>query len=142
MTHTAPTYWVGGRGDAVTLASFQPDPAWDPTAHAATVSAFEELPLEATIHVWGGDWCGDCQRELPALAAALAAADIDDERIKLHAVTEAKEGELVDAYGVTVVPTVVIELDGEELARFEEEAALSAPAALAETLRDEAGRVR
>ncbi|OYR80210.1 thioredoxin family protein, partial [Halorubrum sp. E3] len=29
--------------------------------------------------VWGGDWCGDCQRQLPDFGAALDAAGVPDD---------------------------------------------------------------
>jgi thiol-disulfide isomerase/thioredoxin len=76
--------------------------------------------------VWGGDWCGDCQRQLPAFAAALDAAGVPGDRIEDFPVTKGpngKEGEGVDEYGIELIPTVVVEgADGEELARFVEEA--------------------
>ncbi|MDZ5810919.1 thioredoxin [Halorubrum sp. AD140] len=76
--------------------------------------------------VWGGDWCGDCRRQLPAFAAALDAAGVPGERIEDFPVTkgpDGKEGEGVDEYGIERIPTVVVEgADGEELARFVEEA--------------------
>ncbi|MFB6168942.1 MAG: thioredoxin domain-containing protein [Haloferacaceae archaeon] len=76
--------------------------------------------------VWGGDWCGDCRRQLPEFAAALAAAGVSEDRIVEYPVeTEAdgsKAGEKVEAYGVELIPTVVVERDGEEVARFVEEA--------------------
>ena len=87
--------------------------------------------------VWGGDWCGDCQRPLPAFGAALAAAGVPDDRIEDFPVTKGpngKEGEAVDEYGIELIPTVVVETaDGEEVARFVEEEDVS----IAEFLADE-----
>jgi thiol-disulfide isomerase/thioredoxin len=88
--------------------------------------------------VWGGDWCGDCQRQLPAFAAALEAAGVPDDRIEDFPVTKGpngKEGEGVDEYGIELIPTVVVEnADGEELARFVEEADVSIAEFLAREL--------
>lgn len=123
----------------VSLSSFEPDPAWDPEAYAETVAAFSSLPETAVVHVWGGDWCGDCRRELPALAAALDAADLPPDQIAIHPVTSDKDGALVDAYDVTRVPTVVVQVDGDPVARFEEKDRAPAPVAVAETLRDKSG---
>ncbi|TKX80035.1 thioredoxin family protein [Halorubrum sp. SD626R] len=88
--------------------------------------------------VWGGDWCGDCQRQLPAFAAALDAAGVPGDRIEDFPVTKGpngKEGEGVDEYGIELIPTVVVEgADGEELARFVEEADASIAEFLAREL--------
>ncbi|GAB7008781.1 thioredoxin family protein [Halorubrum trueperi] len=90
--------------------------------------------------VWGGDWCGDCQRQLPAFGAALAAAGVPDDRIADYPVTkgpDGKEGPLVDEYEIDRIPTVVVEdADGEEVARFVEEADVSIAEALARQLAD------
>lgn len=117
------------------LATMEPEPTWDESAHAATVDALAAAAAEgAVVHVWGGDWCGDCRRELPALAAALRAAGFEADRVHHHEVDREKTGELVEAYDVTLLPTVVIEVDGVVRARFEERAARPAPAALAASL--------
>ena len=110
------------------------------------VDAFDESVLDAlaaddyVFKVWGGDWCGDCQRQLPEFGAALAAAGVPDDRIEAYPVTKGpngKEGELVDEYGIELIPTVVVESpDGEELARFVEEEDVSIAAYLAERLAD------
>ncbi|MFB6101309.1 MAG: thioredoxin family protein [Haloplanus sp.] len=83
-----------------------------------------------TYLVWGADWCGDCQGRLPAFAAALDAAGVPDERIEQFPVDDDKQGEGVDEYGIEYIPTVVVERDGEEIARFVEEE----PASIAEYL--------
>ena len=108
--------------------------------------AFDDAVLEAlagddyVFKVWGGDWCGDCQRQLPEFGAALAAAGVPDDRIEAYPVTKGpngKEGELVEAYGIELIPTVVVESpDGEELARFVEDEEVSIAAYLAERLAD------
>jgi len=101
----------------------------DPDASAA--DELDQSVLDALaaddyrFKVWGGDWCGDCQRQLPAFGAALAAAGVPDDRIEDFPVTKGpngKEGEGVEEYGIELIPTVVVETaDGEEVARFVEE---------------------
>jgi len=92
--------------------------------------------------VWGGDWCGDCKRQLPPFAAALDAAGVPDDRIEDFSVTkgpDGKEGPQVDAYGIDRIPTVVVETpDGEEIARFVEEAEGSIAEEVARQLADAA----
>lgn len=117
------------------LATMQADPTWDTTAHAETVEAFERVAEDLTVHIWGGDWCGDCRRELPGLAAALEAAGIPESHIHQYVVDRDKEGELVDTYDVHSIPTVVLEIEGEEIGRFEEREARPAAEFLAEQLR-------
>jgi thiol-disulfide isomerase/thioredoxin len=108
--------------------------------------AFDDAVLAAlaaddyVFKVWGGDWCGDCQRQLPEFGAALAAAGVPDDRIEAFPVVKGpngKEGELVDAYDVDLIPTVVVESpDGDELARFVEDADISVAEFLARELAD------
>jgi thiol-disulfide isomerase/thioredoxin len=108
--------------------------------------AFDDAVLAAlaaddyVFKVWGGDWCGDCQRQLPEFGAALAAAGVPDDRIEAFPVVKGpngKEGELVDAYDVDLIPTVVVESpDGDELARFVEDADVSVAEFLARELAD------
>ncbi|QAU11829.1 thioredoxin [Halorubrum sp. BOL3-1] len=117
-------------------------------APAADVDAdaFDEAVLDAlaadeyVFKVWGGDWCGDCQRQLPEFGAALAAAGVPDDRVEAFPVTKGpsgKEGELVDEYDVELIPTVVVEsADSEELVRFVEEEDISIAAFLARRLAD------
>jgi thiol-disulfide isomerase/thioredoxin len=121
------------------LETLDPNPVWDADAHedtVATLAELEELP-DLRIHVWGGDWCGDCRSTLPDFGAAVEAAGIGD-ALAVHPVDREKRGELVDEYGVEYIPTVVVEADGEELARFVE----SEPVGIAQYLADQlAGRV-
>ncbi|QUO46600.1 MULTISPECIES: TlpA family protein disulfide reductase [Halorubrum] len=116
-------------------------PAADVDADAFDDSVLAALGADDYVFkVWGGDWCGDCQRQLPEFGAALAAAGVPDDRIEAYPVTkgpEGKEGELVEAYGIELIPTVVVETaDGEELARFVEEEAVSIAEYLADQLAD------
>ena len=89
--------------------------------------------------VWGGDWCPDCTEQLPAFAAALAAAGVPDDRIEEYPVEKeadgSKVGPGVSEYGIELIPTVVVERDGEEVARFVEREDGSIAAVLAERIR-------
>jgi thiol-disulfide isomerase/thioredoxin len=121
------------------LTTMEPDPAFDADAHEETVSAFEAVADDLTVRVWGGDWCGDCRSQLPGFGAALDAAGVEDVH---HYPVEKEEdgsktGPEVEAYGVELIPTIVLELDGEEVARFVEEEPLPPAQYLAERLREE-----
>lgn len=113
----------------------QPDPTWDTTAHAETVAALEAVADDLTVRIWAGDWCGDCRRELPGLAAALDAAGIPEQRIHQYVVDREKDGDLVETYDVQSVPTIILEIAGEEVARFVEREDRPAPAFFGEKLR-------
>ncbi|PSQ19133.1 thioredoxin [Halobacteriales archaeon QS_8_69_26] len=124
--------------DPETLETFAPNPVWDADAYESTVDTLAALPERGAvrIHVWGGDWCGDCRGALPDFAAAVDAAGLR-EYVAVHPVDREKEGDLTGEYGVEYIPTVVVEVDGEEVARFVE----SEPVGIAEYLADElAGR--
>jgi thiol-disulfide isomerase/thioredoxin len=120
------------------LETMQPNPAWDGDAHGPVV---ETLGREGLVfHVWGGDWCVDCRALLPDFGAALEAAGVPDERVH-HYPTDKEEdgtktGEKVEAYGIEYIPTVVVEHDGEEVARFVESEGLPVADHLAAAIRE------
>ncbi|WP_144798921.1 TlpA family protein disulfide reductase [Halorubrum depositum] len=123
----------------MTLETLAPDEAGATDGDALDDEVLAALGAgDYRFKVWGGDWCGDCQRQLPAFAAALDAAGVPDDRIEDFPVTKGpngKEGEAVEAYGIELIPTVVVEsADGEELARFVEEADVSIAEFLAREL--------
>jgi thiol-disulfide isomerase/thioredoxin len=122
----------------MTLETMQPNPAWNAEAHADTVDAFEAVADEITVRVWGGDWCKDCRSQLPDFGAALEAAGVPEERVVHYAVEKAEDGSKigpeVEAYGIEYIPTVVIERDGDEIARFVEEESVPIATYLAERL--------
>ncbi|MFB6301031.1 MAG: TlpA family protein disulfide reductase [Halobacteriales archaeon] len=120
----------------MTLETATPDPTWDAESHEETVETFRSLRDEITIKVWGADWCPDCRSELPGFFAALEAADVPDSAIDVYEVDRDKNGPLTDEYDVEFIATIVIERDGEEIARFEEEAELPAADSLARSLQD------
>jgi thiol-disulfide isomerase/thioredoxin len=122
------------------LTTMEPDPVWDAESYADTVETLAEHADELVFTVWGGDWCKDCRSQLPAFGAALEAADVPDERVR-HYPTEkeddgSKTGPQVETYGIEYIPTVVVERDGEEVARFVEDADVPIAVALAEQLED------
>jgi thiol-disulfide isomerase/thioredoxin len=118
------------------LETMQPNPAWDAASYPDVVDALAAEGL--VFKVWGGDWCKDCRARLPDFGAALAAAGVPDDRIEHYPVEKAADGSKtgpgVEAYGIERIPTVVVERDGEELARFVEEADLPVAVYLAERL--------
>lgn len=116
------------------LETMDPTPTWDPSAHVETVETFSRFANEITIHIWGGDWCGDCRAILPEFAAALDAAGVPEKAIKQYPVDRQKTGELTDEYDIGYIPTIIIERDGEEVARFVEDAPVSAAESLANQL--------
>jgi thiol-disulfide isomerase/thioredoxin len=109
----------------MTLETMEPDPVWDSAAHEETVDVLAAWADEAVFKVWGGDWCGDCRGQLPQFGAALAAAGVPEDRIEHYPVEKAADGSKtgpgVEEYDITLIPTVVVERAGEELARFVEE---------------------
>ena len=120
------------------LGTLEPNPVWAAGAHEETVetlAAHEDL----VFRVWGGDWCKDCRAQLPDFGAALEAAEIPDERIHHHELDGDKQGPGVEAYGIEFIPTVVVERDGAEIARFVEDESVPIAVYLAERIREELG---
>jgi thioredoxin 1 len=122
------------------LETMEPDPSWDADAHREAVETLAAWADEVVVKVWGGDWCGDCRGQLPQFGAALAAAGVPEERVEHYPVEKEEDGSKtgpgVEDYGIEYIPTVVIERDGEELARFVEEEPVPIAEYLAEQLRD------
>lgn len=114
--------------------STEPTPTWDANAQSETVSAIESGVGEVTYRVWGADWCGDCRNALPDFFAALDAAGVSDDEVHVYEVDRDKNGEGTEEYGVTLIPTIVAERDGDEVARFEESESLPAAEFVAEKL--------
>ena len=100
----------------------EPNPTWDAASYEDAVEALSRDGL--VVKVWGGDWCKDCRGRLPDFGAALDAAGVPEDRIEHYPVEKeddgSKVGPLVEEYDVELIPTVVVELDGEEVARFVE----------------------
>jgi len=118
----------------MTLETMEPTPTWDPSAHEQVVDRLSALRDRMTVRIWGADWCPDCRNQLPDFAAALEAAGIPDDRIETYPVDRDKQGDLVEEYDVELIPTIVIEVDGEAVARFVESGERSAAEELADQL--------
>jgi len=119
----------------MSLSTMDPNPAWDADSYPDVVETFAGLGDDVTIHVWGADWCGDCRGQLPDFAAALDAAGFENvEQYPVEREDGEKYGPKVEAYGVERIPTIVVERDGEELARFVEEERVSPAVYLADRL--------
>jgi thiol-disulfide isomerase/thioredoxin len=106
------------------LKTMEPNPVWSAGAYEDTVDTLAKYADELVYKVWGGDWCKDCRSQLPDFGAALAAAEVPEDNV-VHYETEkeddgSKTGPEVEAYGIEYIPTVVVEKDGAEIARFVE----------------------
>ncbi len=125
------------------LETMRPNPAWDADSYPEVVEALSRDGL--TFNVWGGDWCKDCRARLPDFGAALAAAGVAEERVEHYPVEKeadgSKVGPRVEEYGIELIPTVVVERDGEEVARFVEKEDVPIAVYLAERLGTEAAEV-
>ncbi len=124
----------------MSLETMRPNPVWDDVAFEEEVAIFEALADDLIVKVWGGDWCKDCRAQLPDFGAALDAAGVTN--ITHYPVEKTDEGEKVgphvDNYGITLIPTVVVEdaATGAELARFVESADRPIATVLADQLQD------
>lgn len=124
----------------MSLKTMDPDPVWDAESYTDTV---ETLAENDDLHyiVWGGDWCGDCRKQLPQFGAALEAAGVSEDRIEEIPVEKlddgSKEGPKVEEYGIEYIPTVVVERDGEEVARFVENEPVAIAVYLADQIRQQ-----
>ncbi|WP_121821513.1 thioredoxin family protein [Halostella salina] len=120
----------------MSLETMEPTPTWDSDAHGDTVetlAAHDDL----TYRVWGGDWCKDCRAVLPDFAAALDAAGVPEDRIEQYPVEREdgeKVGPKVEEYGIELIPTIIVERNGDEVARFVESADRPAAAVIADQL--------
>jgi len=103
------------------LETMEPNPVWVADAYGETVETLGTYGDALVFKVWGGDWCKDCRARLPDFGAALAAAEVPPEHVEHYEVDEDKRGPGVEAYGIEYIPTVVVEHEGEEIARFVED---------------------
>ena len=119
-----------------TLETMRANPAWDAESYADAVEALSEDGL--VFRIWGGDWCSDCRTQLPDFGAALDAAEVPEENVHHYPVEKeedgSKTGPLVEEYDIELIPTVVVEREGDEVARFVEEEPVSVAVYLADEL--------
>jgi thiol-disulfide isomerase/thioredoxin len=108
------------------LETMRPNPVWTADAYEDALEVWRTVADEVRVKVWGGDWCKDCRSQLPDFGAGLEAAGVPEDAIEHYPVEKeadgSKTGPRVEAYGIERIPTVVVERDGEELARFVEAA--------------------
>jgi len=127
------------------LETMEPNPVWTEEAYADTVDILAALRHEVSYKVWGGDWCIDCRSQLPDFAAALDAAGVPESHIEHFPVEKeddgSKTGPQVEEYGIDRIPTVVVERNGEEIARFVEEEPVPIAVYLGRELEDVAASV-
>lgn len=121
------------------LDTLEANPAWVADAYAETVKTLETYRDEVTYKIWCGDWCKDCRAQLPDFGAALREATIPSERVIENPLDQEKQGPGVEEYDIKHIPTVVVERDGEEIARFVEDEGLPIAVYLADRLREELG---
>ena len=120
------------------LETMRPNPVWDADSYEDAIETFEALSDGIVVKVWGGDWCKDCRSQLPDFGAAMEAAGV--ENVEHYPVEKADDGSKigpnVDAYGIELIPTVIVEdaETGAELARFVEDADAPIVVHLAEQL--------
>ncbi|WP_224335845.1 thioredoxin family protein [Haloprofundus halobius] len=120
------------------LNTMEPNPTWSPAGYEDAVEALGREGL--TFKVWGGDWCKDCRQQLPDFAAALREAGVPEERIEQFPVEKnddgSKRGPRVGEYDIELIPTIVVEKNGEELVRYVEDEPIPATAYLGERLEE------
>ena len=122
------------------LDTLEANPAWVADAYAETVETLETYRDEVTYKIWCGDWCKDCRAQLPDFGAALREANIPSERVIENPLDQEKQGPGVEEYDIEYIPTVVVERDGEEIARYVEDQGLPIAVYLADRLREELGQ--
>ena len=120
----------------MSMESMEPNPDWDVAGREDVVDAFAALGDGVTITVWGADWCPDTRDVLPDFAAVLDAANVDWNTVRAVEVDRDKNGEGTEEYGIELIPSIVIERDGEEIARFIEEEDVPAAVYLANQFAD------
>jgi len=102
------------------LETLEPNPVWVAEAYNDTVEILDAHSDDVEYKIWGGDWCKDCRAQLPDFGAALDTASVPDSHVESFEVDQQKQGPEVEEYDIERIPTVVVEHDGEEIARFVE----------------------
>jgi thioredoxin 1 len=123
------------------LETMEPNPVWVEDAYAETVDVFEAYGEDLVFRVWGGDWCKDCRSQLPDFGAALDAAEVPEDNVVHYELDQDKQGPGVEEYDIEYIPTVVVESNGEEIARFVEEEAVPISVYLADEIEATLGSV-
>lgn len=121
------------------LETMEPNPVWVEDAYADTVDVLAHYGDDLVFKIWGGDWCKDCRAQLPDLGAALDAAGVPRENVIHNELDQDKQGPGVEEYGIEYIPTVIVEQDGREIARFVEEEPVPIAVHLAEQIEEALG---
>ena len=103
------------------LDTMEPNPVWVADAYADSVDVLTAYGDDLVFRVFGGDWCKDCRAQLPDFGAALEAAEVPPENVHHYELDQDKQGPGVEEFGVELIPTVIVEYEGEEIARFVED---------------------
>jgi thioredoxin 1 len=123
------------------LETMEPNPVWVEDAYAETVDVFETYGTDLVFRVWGGDWCKDCRSQLPDFGAALDAAEVPDDNVAHYELDQDKQGSGVEEYDIEFIPTVVVEYEGDEIARFVEKESVPIAVYLADEVEAALGSV-
>lgn len=88
----------------------------------ATLNAFERAKGKYDFIVFGGTWCEDTQFVLPKFFKLQEKSGIPDDAITMFGVNRAKTslGNIAKALNVTLVPTIIVMKDGNEVGRVVE----------------------
>jgi len=88
----------------------------------ATLSAFARNKDKVQFVVFGGTWCEDTQFILPKFFKLQEMSGVLDTNITFFGVNRAKRSlsSITDAFGVKLVPTIIIMKEGKEIGRVVE----------------------
>jgi hypothetical protein len=114
----------------VSIAAFQQQPykQWfdeNHSAHTVDVEILEDLQsllTDVSITVFMGTWCHDSQREVPALLKILDAISFDKNRLRIIALSLAKDtpGKIETNFDIKRTPTIIFSRNRKEIGRFVE----------------------
>lgn len=92
------------------------------TPNADVVKQYSTNKQGVNLVVFGGTWCDDTKQLLPKFFATTDAAGLAENQITLIGVDRSKKSlyNLVEAFGVTNVPTFIVMKDGKEVGRVVE----------------------
>ena len=95
-----------------------PNSIWNASDHTETINTLSKLDDTFKFKIWCDDGCKDCRAQMPDFAAALSAANIHSSCVEQYSVerlpTGKKKGPLVGEYGVTRIPTIIIERESKQ----------------------------
>jgi thiol-disulfide isomerase/thioredoxin len=114
----------------VSIAEFQQQPykQWfdeNHSAHTVDLEILEDLQsllTDVSITVFMGTWCHDSQREVPALLKILDSISFDENRLRIIALSLAKDtpGKIETNFDIKRTPTIIFSRNQKEIGRFVE----------------------